>query len=443
MRLKNEIKATLKLAIPIMGAQFLSIVMVVTDNIMVGRLGREALGGLALAGSFYSFIVIIIVGLMGALSALVSREDGAGRHERAGRYLRQALFLSVFVTAVLATGLVFAEEFLLAIGQLPETSAIATEYLHAMIWTVPAQLAFLSIRNFCEGTGDSVPSVIIAAVIAVLNVPLDYALIFGYGPFPAMGVEGAAYATASLTWLSLFALTIYVATHTRYTKYRLFDWPPRPDARMLKDIVWLGVPFGGAVATEMGFFGTTTFLMGRLGEVELAAHQVALNSAALVFMIPLGLSFAVSIRIGQQLGAGSREGARDAWLSSLVIVGIVQTVMAAVFLTFPATIVSLYGQDGQVESLAVELLMIAGFFQLFDGFQVVGMGALRGLREAKFALWATSIAFWVIGAATVAWAYVNQWAPGIWFGLLTGLAIASLAHHTRAWFVLRPQNVLS
>jgi MATE family multidrug resistance protein len=436
MELRREIKETLQLAVPIMGAQFLSIVMVVTDNIMVGRLGKEAIGGLGLAGSFYSFVVIIIVGLMGALSALVAQADGSGDKPKAGHYLRQSLILSVGVTALLTVGLVFAESFLLAIGQLPEPSAIAADYLRAMIWTVPAQLAFLSIRNFCEGTGDSMPSVIIAAVVALLNIPLDYLLIFGGGPVPALGVQGAGYATASLTWLSLIAQSIYVLKNPRYAPYRLLE-RFRPDPKTLKELLWLGVPFSGAIATEMSFFATTTFLMGRLGEVQLAAHQVALNAASLVFMIPLGLSFAVSIRIGQHLGAGRRADAKLAWKASVAIALVFQVLTAAVFIAAPQAIVNLYGQEGAVVEVAVTLLMIAGLFQLFDGLQVVGMGVMRGLREARFAFWATTISFWVIGVSVVFWAYSAAFAPGIWLGLLTGLAVASVAHHTRAAYVLR------
>lgn len=419
-----------------MGAQFLSIVMLVTDNIMVGRLGKVAIGGLGLASSFYSFVVIVIVGLMGALSALVAQADGAGDRRQAGHYLRQSLVLSVAVTVVLALGLVFAEPFLLLIGQLPETSAVAAEYLRAMIWTVPAQLSFLALRNFCEGTGDSIPSVVIAAAVALLNVPLDYVLIFGNAYVPALGVSGAGYATASLTWVSLVAQALYVWRSPRYRDYHLF-WALDVDWRAIKELVWLGVPFAGAVATEMLFFATSTFLMGRLGEVELAAHQVALSSAALVFMIPLGLSFAVSIRIGQHLGAGRRDGAKLAWKASVAIALVFQTMTAAVFIGIPEVIVDLYGQEGEVVSVAVKLLMIAGFFQLFDGLQVVGMGAMRGLREARFAFWATTLSFWAVGISVVYWAYTTRFPPGIWLGLLTGLAVASVAHHTRAAYVLR------
>ncbi len=438
----SEIRTTLKLALPIMGAQFLSIVMVFIDNVMVGRLGREALGGLALAGGFYSFIFIIIIGLVGALSPLVSQAHGARNYRQAGNYTRQALLLSVFLTIVLAILLSQAESILLLLGQRPDLSAIAATYLTAMIWTVPAQLGFLVLRNFSEGTGDTLPSLLIALGIALLNFPLNYTLVFGNWGFPALGVAGAGYTTAFLNWLSLIALVGYIATRQRYRRYALFSLPVKPDFKAIKELIVLGLPLGGAVAMEMGFFITTTFLMGHLGDTQLAAHQVALNATSMVFMVPLGLSFAVSIRIGQLLGQHDRHGARRAWLASIIIVAVSQALTASIFLLFPEKIIALYGQEGDVVLIAVQLLMIAGLFQFFDGFQVVGMGALRGLREANFALLATSVSFWLIGASVVAYAYTHQAPRGIWLGLLTGLAVASIAHHTRAWFVFKNDKTL-
>ncbi len=438
----SEIRKTVTLALPIMAAQFLSIVMVFIDNVIVGRLGREALGGLALAGGFYTFIFVIIIGLVGALSPLVSQAHGSRNFKLAGHYTRQAVLLSILLSIGLIGCLAFAEPLLLMLGQQAAQSAMAGAYLKAMMWTVPAQLGFLIFRNFCEGTGDTIPSMLIALVIALLNIPLDYALVFGQWGFPEMGVAGAGYATASLNWLSLIALITYVSTRRRYRRYELFSMPLLPDKTAIKEFIALGLPLGGAVAMEMGFFTTTTFLMGHFGDLELAAHQVALNATSMIFMIPLGLSFAVSIRIGQLLGKGDRQGARRAWLASIIIVAVIQTVTASFFLLFPEKIVALYGQEGEVVAMAIQLLMIAGLFQFFDGFQVVGMGALRGLREANFALIATSLSFWVVGGSVVAYAYFHQAPRGIWLGLLAGLAVASVAHHTRAWFVFKNDKTL-
>ncbi len=419
-----------------MGAQFLHIVMLFVDNLMVGRLGAVELGGLSLAGAFYSFIFVIVIVVMGALSALVSEADGAENYEKAALYARQGVLFALGTTTLTIVGLFFAEPILRAMGQEPEPSRIAAEYLMAMAWTVPAQLCFFALRNFTEGTDDSLPSVILAILAALLNIPLDYALIFGAWGFPMLGVAGAGYATAILNWMSLVLLTGYIAWNSRYAKYRLFQIP-RVNLRAMREIVVIGVPLGGAVATEMGFFVATTFLMGLLGATQLAAHQVALNAASMVFMLPLGLSFAVSIRVGNHLGRQDRAGARTAWKASLVITSVLQTATALIFLLFPGFIVDLYDQENEVRELAIQLLRIAGFFQLFDGFQVVGMGTLRGLKDTRFAFFATFFAFWVCGISVVLWQYLRGDPTGMWAGLLVGLSVASVAHHVRSHLQFR------
>ncbi len=442
MKLTTEIRGMMRLALPIMGAQILHLFMVFVDNLMVGRLGRDPLAGLALAGAFYSFVYIVVTGLMGALIPLVSRANGAERFDEASHYTRQGLIVAVVVSVVFAAGLWWSEPLLLAIGQKPVPSAIASEYLRVMIWTVPAQLTFVAFRNFVEGASDSLPSVVIAATVALINIPLDYVLIFGEFGFPRLGVEGAAYATCGLTWLSVLMLVSYIALRPKYRHYRLFRLP-KPDLTALREIVRIGVPLSGAVATEMGFFITATFLMGYLGEVELAAHQVALNATSMIFMLPLGLSFAVTIRIGQHLGRGDTEAARTAWIASLLVTGVMQVLTMSVFLTVPWFIVDLYDQHGAVRELAIRLLIIAGFFQLFDGFQCVGMGALRGLQDTRFAFIATLIAFWVCGLTMLILAYETREPTWIWYALLVGLAVAMFAHHGRAaWLFTRGRTTL-
>lgn len=419
-----------------MGAQMLHMFMVFVDNIMVGRLGRDPLAGLALAGALYGFAHVIVTGLMSALVPLIARANGAERYLDAGHYARQGLVVAAITAVVVGAGMWWAEPVLLAIGQKPAPSALAGEYLRVMVLTVPAQLLFLVLRNFVEGAGNSVPTVAIAAAVALLNIPLDYMLVFGHFGAPALGVAGAAAATAGLTWLSVLLLLLYVVRQPEYRKYELFQLP-RPHLPTIATILRIGVPLSGSMATEMTFFMTTTLLMGRLGEVQLAAHQVALNAAAFVFMLPLGLSFAVSIRVGHHLGRDDWAGARSAWLASILITSALVTATMSAFLFVPHHIVDLYDQEGEVRDLAVRLLVVGGFFQAFDGFQAVGIGVLRGLADTRYAFWATVVAYWVVGIAVVAWQYHARSPHGLWFGLLSGLLVAAFAHHVRAAVLLR------
>ncbi len=439
--MRAEIYSLLKLAIPIMGAQFLSLIMVVTDNIIVGHMqDPDSLAGLALAGGFYSLFFIIVIAFVGAISPLVSKAHATQNWTEAGRIARQGLMLSVIVSVALACGLYVAEPLILFTGQDPAASAIAAEYLRVMMWAVPAQLGFLTLRNFSEGCEDSLPSLVIGATTALMNVGLDYALVLGYWNFPAMGVTGAGIATALLSWVSFIALLIYLLVRPAYRKYQLLT-APKPDPAVFKTILKLAIPLAGAIGMEMSFFVATTFLMGRLGVTELAAHQVALNATGLFFMIPLGLSFAVSIRIAAFKGRGDYAGARRSWLASLVIAFVIQGATAIFLITRPDIVVALYAQHGEVEQLALKLLFISGLFQFFDGFQVLGMGALRGLEDVKYAFVATSIAFWVIGITAVLFGYLSGTPEGIWIGLLVGLGSASIAHHTRIFLNFRKTQV--
>lgn len=440
--MRHEILSILKLAIPIIGAHFLSLIMVVTDNVMVGWMkDDDALAGLALATGFYSLITIVVVAFVGAISPLVSKAHGTENWLQAGHVVRQGLLLSLVVSALLALGLFFAEPLILMTGQDPFAASIAADYLNVMIWTVPAQLGFLTLRNFTEGCEDSVPSVVIGGIVAAINVGLDYSLILGEWGFPKLGVEGAGWATASLTWLSFVMLGAYILLKRKYKKYELVALP-RPNFGLFREILRLAIPLAGAVGMEMGFFVACTFLMGRLGVTELAAHQVALNATSLFFMIPLGLSFAVSIRIASYMGRGDITGARRAWHASLFITLVFQSCIALFLITQPELIVRIYEQTGEVETLAIQFLFVAGLFQFFDGFQVLGMGVLRGLEDVRYAFGATFVSFWVIGIGTVTYFYSQGNPHGIWYGLLVGLAAACLAHHSRIWLKTSPERRL-
>ena len=416
-----------------MGAQLLMLSMVFVDSIMVGALGSDALASLALATGMYSLANIVLIGMLGAISPMITHPLGKGDHVAVGQVMRQGWLFAAVLTIVLILILWNAGPIFYALGQKPELIPAAVEYLRIMCVTAPAHMLVLGARNLTEGTGDSMAGAIIVGCAAVLNIPLDYGLINGAFGFPALGVAGAAWATAILSWFSLITMFIYLYRGKRYKRYLLWTGPWRLDWLTIKEMCRIGMPLGGAIGAEMVFFVATTFVMGTITAEALAAHQVALNAASMTFMIPLGLSFAVSIRVGHYRGFDDIAGARRAWLAGVVIALFTQTLGAIFFFAFPGWIVGLYSQTDEVARLAIELLMIAAFFQLFDGLQVVGMGALRGSKDTAFAFKSTMMAFWGCGATCVAIAYyVFDKSPhGVWIGLLIGLGSASVIHHTR------------
>lgn len=428
----SEIKRCLKIAWPIMGAQFLVLSMFFVDNIMVGQIGADSLGALAVANSLFSFVSIVAIGAIGALTPFYAEAIGAKQYQQLLDCLRQSWFYVFLLILVVEVLLFFSQDFLLAMGQDERLIPVALSYIQIIMFGLPALLVQISLRYFCESHGDSLPSIIIIAVVAALNIPLDYLLVFGFGPIPSLGVRGAAMATTLLQWVALLLTVLYIWKSQKYREY-VFLKKFNPDWDMIREFVRVGFPLGAAIAVEVWFFVATTFLMGKMGTRELAAHQVALNAASIIFMIPLGLSHGLAILMGQNIGNKRFDLLKSSWQAGLIITLVIQTITAMLFLFAPRFVVDLYGQSGAVASLAVELVMIAGFFQLFDGMQVIGIGGLRGLKETRFAMFATILAFWVIGAIFVYIQFQQKSPAGIWYGLLISLGIAAAMHHFRIY----------
>jgi MATE family multidrug resistance protein len=431
--LSGEVRKMAKLSAPIVGSQLLIQSMTFVDNIMVGQLGAEPLAALAVAGSLYSMVMVVAMGALGAVSPLVTHSLADPSPGRMGHVARQSLIFAVCLSLLVGLVLIFCKPLLALLGQSDALIEIASPYIWMMILTVPAHFGMIALRHVAEGHEDSVPGFVILAVAALLNIPFDYVLIHGHYGFPKLGVMGAGVATASLAWLSLIAYALYLTVHNRYRAYSLWRGSFRPDFRLMRELLRVGLPLGGAIGIELSFFASTTLIMGTIGTTELAAHQIALNAASMVFMIPLGMSFAVSIRVGLHRGRGNHIGARRAWQASILITLFTQALTAILFFAAPEWIISLYSQSGEVAVLGVQLLYVAAFFQLFDGMQAIGIGALRGMKDTAYALMATFVSFWCIGSMVIGYFYFfhDKSVIGIWAGLLVGLGVACLFHHIR------------
>lgn len=432
---KTQFNSLLKLALPMMVTQVFVLLMTVVDNLMVGRLGPDFLAGLALASGYYNLASIVAFGILSALGPIVSASFGRDDFSTARSIAHHGLFIALTTSVVLAIFLLLAKPVLLYTGQSPEVADIASQYLNILFLAVPAQLCFFALRNISDGNNDALIATLIAGAAALLNVPLDYALILGKWGLPEYGVAGAAIATTLLSWLNLIALVAYLHFSKKYKLLKLFS-KPSIQMDLLWDIIKQGVPLGAAIAAEMGFFVFLTFLIGRIGTSELAAHQVALNATAIAFMIPLGLSFAIGIRLGNLIGNDKLMEARSAWHASIAISLIFSLVSSLVFLFLPEFVVDLYDQKGEVKTLAVSLLLVAGVFQLVDGLQVVGVGALRGLQKGDIAFRNTMASFWLIGSGIVYWRYLDGDVVGIWYGMLISLFISTIFHHVKVWSLL-------
>lgn len=426
-------RETLVLALPLMGAQLLQLSMVFVDSVMVGHLGAEPLAAMAIASTFYTILYLSALGVLSAVGPLVGQAHGGGEGEGVGVIFKQGAIIAVAFGVAGGLSCVVSEPVLRLLGQREELVVIAGRYLDVAGLALLPQLVFVCLRQLTEGTSDTRPSFWAAALGAAVNAIADYALVFGKWGCPALGVVGAALATVLVSWVMALSLGAYVWLGPRQRTRRAFARPWRYDGRIAAELFRVGIPASGAIVGEVAYFGATTFLMGTLGSHELAAHQIALNAASFTFMIPLGLSFAVAIRVSQARGRKDALAVKRAGRSGLALTAAIQCVAATAFLVFPEMITRLYTPDATLQSSATTLLRIAGVFQCFDGLQCVGLGALRGLKETRAPFLTALVSYWLIGlpvGGLLTFA-LDRGPVGLWHGMVVALGVAAFLHLRR------------
>ncbi len=435
---RQEVAATLRLAGPVVAAQLAQMSMGFVDTVMVGRLGPEALAGVALGNTVFFFLLIVCTGVVSAVGPMVSQaygagERGAGEGAPIGRSVRQGLWLALAL-AVPATLLLYnVGVLLLALGQEPAAVRDAQAYLRAICWGFLPALAFVALRSFAEGVSRPLPVTAITAVGVALNAGANYALMFGALGLPALGLVGTGWASTLVFWFLLAALALYVFRGAPFRAYRIFERLAAPDVQTFRTLFRIGWPIGISMGIEAGLFMITALMMGLLSTTALAAHQVALQCAAFTFMVPLGIGIAGSVRVGQAAGRGDAEGVRRAGYTAMLLAVGAMSAAAVLFWTLPETIVGLYldpeaQENRRVAELAVTLLGVAAVFQVFDGAQVAAAGALRGLKDTRVPMLIALVAYWGLGlsAGYVLGLRLGWGAPGLWWGLVMGLAAAAV-----------------
>jgi MATE family multidrug resistance protein len=416
--------------------------MTTADTVMAGRLGAVELAAVALGANYVSFFYLGGLGMLMALSPTVAHAVGGGRDAEAGGYFRQALWLSVAVSAVVLLGLAFVHPVLRGIGVAPEVAALASRYVGAVAFGLPAMFAFLALRFSSEGIGWTRPILFTAVLAFAANVFGNWVFIHGRLGMPALGAVGCGVATALTQWLILGVLWAYIRRHRAYRRFAplaRFEWPRR--AR-LREILALGLPICGSVLAEGALFSSAGLMMGGFGATVVAAHAIAINYAALMFMVPLSIHSATTIHVGHRAGAGRWAESRDAgWVGAGICVA-TMAVSAVVLLFARAGIAALYSEDLAVITMATTLLLYAAAFQVADGLQVGMAGALRGFKDARVPMWLCIAAYWGLGFP-LAWGLgvaAGHGAPAVWLGLIAGLfAAASLL--TLRWRVVTARAV--
>ncbi len=426
-RHRHDAATILRLAGPLLVNNLATAGMTTADTVMAGRLGASQLAAVALGANYLGFFYLGGLGMLMALSPTVAHAVGGGRDREAGGFFRQALWLSLVVSAVVLVGLSFVHPVLRAVGAAPEVAALASRYVGAVAFGVPAMFAFLALRFSSEGIGWTRPILFTAVLAFGVNVFGNWVFINGRFGMPALGAVGCGVATALTQWLILGVLWLYIRRHRVYRPYAPLARFEGPDPARLREILVLGLPICGSVLAEGALFASAGLMTASFGATVVAAHAIAINLAALMFMVPLSVHSATTIHVGHRAGAGRWACARDAgWIGAGLCVA-TMVVSAVVLVLAREGIAALYSTDVAVIAMAAGLLTYAALFQVADGLQVGMAGALRGFKDARVPMWLCVAAYWGVGFP-LAWGLgvvAGRGAPAIWLGLIAGLFTAA------------------
>lgn len=431
----REMRVSFVLALPLALGQLAAMLMSVVDSILAGHHGLQTLAAVTVGTSIWTVALLICVGVLMAIPPSVAQLNGAGRRSEIGPLWRQSVWIALAM-GVLLMALVWQSPRLLDwIGIVAEVRPQAAAFLRAIAFGAPALSLYFSFRYLSEGLAWTPPSMLFGIAGLVLLIPLGYALMFGAGPIPELGAAGLGYATALVLWLQAFGFLAYLRYSRRFEDLQLFSRYDRPDWPVIRGLLALGLPMGVSIFMEGSLFVATALLIGRIGAVDVAAHQIALNVASVCFMLPLGIAMATTVRVGHAAGADDLPAVRWAAGAGFALGGLTQAAAALLLIFGGGWISALYTDDPAVAALAIALMRYAAVFQFPDGVQVLSAGALRGLKDTRVPMLITIFAYWCVGLPLGGWfgLHLNGRAPGLWVGLILGLSVAALLLALRLW----------
>ncbi len=429
----SEVRSLLKLGTPVIISQLLIMSTTFVDTVMAGNYGATDLAAVAIGFSLFTPVFTLGTGTLMALSPIVAHDFGGRRFEHIGRNVRQTLWLSIFlaIPAILIVRLLHPITGIM--GMEHEVQDITRRYLLAISWGIVPVFAFMTLRYFNEGLGATGPAMFVSVIGLFFNILANYTLIYGNWGFPELGGEGAGWASAIVFWAMFLALLVYTAGRKAYKRFRIFTATRGPSRKLMFELVKLGFPIGLSSTMEVTLFAVTALLMGALGTAAVAGHQIALNFAALTFMIPFGLSTAITVRVGQNAGRGALAKARFSGFTGIGVSAIIMAVSAIAIFTFAKSIASIYTDNPEVLQMATGLLYMAAIFQVSDGLQVSAYGALRGMKDTRIPMYVNLLAYWIIGLPSgYILGFTLEMGPQcLWIGLIVGLSIAAILHNVR------------
>lgn len=415
----------LTLSYPIVIGQLGIVLMGVADVVMIGRLDSTNLAAAGVANSIYFLITILGIGTLTAISPLVAKAKGETHYEVCGILFRKGLLAAVYLSVFICVVVFFLSDNFESFGQNQEVTSLAKTFLNILNLSTLPLLLFFAAKQFSDGLSYTTPSAVISMAALLLNIFLNWLLIYGNWGMPRLGLAGAGYATLIARIAMAIAMIAYVYYRKQYKDF--LKGKAKHAGKYLLDIFRVGLPSGFQYFFEIGAFSSAAIIIGWIGKNALAAHHIAISLASVTYMVATGISAAGSIAVGDALGRKNRHDIIHSGKAALFIGTLFMAGTALVFVSFNHMIVGLYIDDALVAAITSNLIYIAAMFQLSDGIQCVGLGILRGMADTKIPTLVTIVAYWVIG---IPLGYYLAFSAGlgtygIWYGLSAGLAFSA------------------
>ncbi len=436
-RVHREWKTLAQLGTPILIAQLAQMANGVIDTLMAGRASADDLTGVAIGNSLWIPIFLFVLGVLNAQQPLISGFNGGRQHHRIMPIAWHGIYFALFAATAAILILNNLDGLLVTLQLNAQPAQITSGYLFAFSWGIPALLLIIALRGLTDGLGHTRIIMVFTLISVTINTPLNYIFIFGKLGMPAMGGVGCGWATAISNWISLFALLIYLHRAAAFKQFRLWSHRIRLQKIHMQELLRLGIPIGFTIFVEAIMFSVIALLLAPLGSVIIAGHQIALNIVSVLFMVPLSMGMALTLRISFLIGAGQPDCARLVARSSIFMALTMALSFALLLMSNRVFITSFYSTETRVLETAVHLLWFGAIFQIADVLQVNFISALRGFKDTKIPMIIMLLSFWVIGVPLgyiltfTDWLFPAMGAAGFWIGLIAGLS------HAAFWLLIR------
>ncbi|AFZ32299.1 MATE efflux family protein [Gloeocapsa sp. PCC 7428] len=431
--IKIEMREFLKLAVPLASAQVAQAIVGFVDTLMMGQLGAESLAAGGLASTTFQLLLNIASGIVIAVSPLVAIAYGGGHKTQIEQIARQGLWLSLLLGIPMMFLIGHLDAVMVHLGQAKTTVALADGYLNLILWGIFPALGFAMLRSYVSALSQARPVMVIVFLGTLVNVTGNYVLGYGKLGFPRMELAGLGLASGLSFWVMFLILLVYTLKHEQLKHYRFLQGFHRLKPHIIQQLLRTGVPIAVTIALEYGLFAVVTYLMGMLGTEALAAHQIVFQTMLVIFMVPLGMSYAVTARVGQWLGQQHLAGARLAGYIGGSMAFLFMALTAIALLTYRQQVIAMYldirdPQNASIIKLALPIIIIAAIAQPLDGVQKTAMGALYGLQDTRVPMLLSVLAFWGVGLPS---GYLLGFrfgfgSVGLWIGQSIGVAIAGI-----------------